>query len=154
MRVSGAFDLKSAKDLLAKAKHDLTRLQHAPTDSYVAFDLFVTLRHIPEWIFAGDAKKAGSLFDSHVELRVCRHIADGAKHFSVTGKQHHQIQSTKKTSSEWGKAWGKSWGNSWGTEELVIKLDSSDSDTKSLGNSISAVQLGERTVVILEGLVT
>jgi len=53
-------------------------------DVYAAFDFFVTVRHLPDWLHPGDRieqkQRRGALFDKHVELRVARHIADEAKH--------------------------------------------------------------------------
>lgn len=50
LKPRGTFDLKSSRHLLDKAKHDLARLRIDPINAYAAFDLFVTLRHIPHWM--------------------------------------------------------------------------------------------------------
>lgn len=153
MNPGGTFDLKSPRQLLSKATHDLQRLRNDPTDAYAAFDLFVTLRHIPHWIFPGDEAKARAMIEAHPELRVCRHIADGAKHFVLTAKHHCQVQRTERTSSAWGKSWGKSWGGAWGQDALVIELDPADPGTAFLGTRTTALELGETVVKLLEGLV-
>ncbi|MGH8064009.1 MAG: hypothetical protein ACRERE_01985 [Candidatus Entotheonellia bacterium] len=38
----GFFALQKPVDLLAKLRHDYQRLQRSPTDTYAAFDFFVT----------------------------------------------------------------------------------------------------------------
>ena len=42
----------------------------------------------------GDKQQCKALFKNHVELRIARHIADGAKHFKVTQPQHTQVVGT------------------------------------------------------------
>ena len=153
MSSGGLFELTSARHLLEKAEHDLARLRANPMDGYAAFDLFVTARHIPEWLYPDDNSKSQALFKQHVELRICRHIADGAKHFVATDKRHHQVLRTAKKDSAWGGAWGSSWGASWGERALVIDLDPTDADTVVLGAQISATDLGEKVVVVLKKVV-
>jgi len=153
MSSGGMFELTTARQLLEKAEHDLARLRASPLDAYAAFDLFVTARHIPEWLFPDDDSKSQALFKQHVELRICRHIADGAKHFVAKDKRHHQVKGTAKTDSAWGSAWGNSWGASWGKRALVINLDPSVADTTTLGSQISATDLGEKVLKVLKKVV-
>ncbi len=85
MTVGGIFELRTPRALLDKAVHDLERLRQDPTDAYAALDFFVTARHLPDWIFPGDKVNRDTLFHSHVELRICRHIADSGKRYIVKG---------------------------------------------------------------------
>lgn len=149
----GLFELKSALQLLQKAEHDFARLQSNPLNSYAAFDLFVTIRHIPEWMYPDDAPKSQALFKQYVELRVCRHIADGAKHFMVSDPRHRQVIATVKRKPAWDRAWGGSWGDAWGPHRLVIKLDPADKDTVTLGEEISVLDLGGRLMTLMRGIV-
>ncbi|MBI2747788.1 MAG: hypothetical protein HYX43_00225 [Burkholderiales bacterium] len=134
-----------------KARHDIGRLRSDPTDAYAAFDFFVTVRHVPDWLYPNQPTKRDRLFSKHVELRICRHLADGAKHFEATHPRHKQVASTWKSSGAWGNAWAKGvWKPGvWG-DGLFISLDPSDSDTKSIGSRISALQLAERALAIVE----
>jgi hypothetical protein len=93
------------------------------------------------------------MIEAYAELRVCRHIADGAKHFVLTKTHHRQVLCTEKTTSAWGRAWGESWGSSWGKNALLIKLDPADPGTVSFGTHITALELGEKAIKLLEGLV-
>jgi hypothetical protein len=46
---SGAH-LQTPRDLLAKAERDFKRLQENPANADAAFDFFVTVRHLPNWL--------------------------------------------------------------------------------------------------------
>lgn len=76
MKRQGLFNLQTPRDLLKKAEHDLGRLQLNPHDVYAAWDFFVTIRHLPEWLYpdAKDHKYKEKLFTDHVELRIARHL--------------------------------------------------------------------------------
>ena len=151
---SGLFELRDPRDLLNKARSDLARLRSNPMDTYAAFDFFITARHVPHWLHPNEPRLSENHFANHVELRVCRHLADGAKHFVVNDPRHHQVQATARQSGAWGDSWGNSWGNSWGTRSLLILLDPADQSTGNLGNSIVALDLAEKVLHVLEQIVT
>src|SRR5215471_6819170 len=98
--MQGVFELKTAKDLLEKVRHDYQRLMRDPQNAYAALDFFVTARHMPDWLYPGDSaaqkQKRKQLFDSHLLLQVCRHLADGSKHFEATAKQHTSVKDTSR----------------------------------------------------------
>jgi hypothetical protein len=94
MKKEGFFQLQNAHALFEKMKHDLARIEKNPNDPYPLFDFFVTARCIPEWIYPNNKTASKDLFENHVELRICRHIADGAKHFEATHSQNKQIKGT------------------------------------------------------------
>lgn len=148
------FDLKTSTDLLAKIERNLEALRKHPTDTYAAFDFFATARHLPEWHYPNDRAKVEALFATHVELRICRHLADGAKHFLLSDPRHKQVMATRHDSSAWGTVWGESWGSSWGKNALMIELDPRDPDVSNVGSSISAVDLAERVFNVLSAVVT
>jgi hypothetical protein len=152
--IGGLFELKSVSDLVEKARHDLARLRANPSDTYAAFDFFVTARHVPDWLFPQERAKRDALFAQFVELRICRHLADGGKHFELTHPQHKQVASTAKTAGVWGDVWAPgTWAPGvWG-DGLFINLDPRDQDTISLGTRVSALQLAERVMTIVESAV-
>ena len=80
--MKGLVQLQSAHDLLAKLRHDYARLQDAPNDPYVAFDVFVTAEHLLDWVYPGapgrDRRTAEQ--DAHPVLQVISHLATGARH--------------------------------------------------------------------------
>jgi hypothetical protein len=83
----GFFKLEDPFDLLQKLEHDLNRLKAIPTDSYAAFDFFVTATHMPEWI-----RMVGWTFSPPTEMRtatifeLCGKLGNGAKHFVLHKK--------------------------------------------------------------------
>ena len=150
MTYKGLFQLKSAHDLISKARHDFDRLRSDPGNAYAAFDFFVTIRHIPDWLYPNQNTKKEELFAKHVELRICRHLADGAKHFEATNPKHKQVSDTSKSSGAWGTFWGDAWKPGvWG-DGLFVSLDPQDTDTKAIGNRINALELAERVLAIIE----
>jgi len=88
----GHFTLRTAEDLFRKLERDFELIRARPLDSDVCFNFFVTAEHLPEWHFKGDSKKAAAHRNSKALLRVCSHLANGAKHFRVNG--HSSVGST------------------------------------------------------------
>ncbi len=86
----GFFDLKTPEDLLKKLEREYERLQQHPHDVDMAFNFFVTAEHIPDWLNDIAIKKQHSL------LRICSHLANGAKHFEPT--RHSAVSSTGRQS--------------------------------------------------------
>lgn len=151
---TGIFQLKKPKDLVAKARHDLARMRSDPNDAYAAFDFFITVRHLPEWLHPKDHSKIEQLFLQHIELRICRHLADGAKHFEVTNPKHKQVTNTWFSSGAWGNSWAKGvWKpGTWG-HGLFVTLDPRDTQTQTLGAKVSALYLAEKVMEVVEKIV-
>lgn len=147
------FELRTPRHLLDKALHDLGRLRDNHLNAYAAFDFFVTARHIPDWVYPHDASKRDALFAQHVELRICRHLADGAKHFFLNNPRHRQVQGTARRHDPWGGFWLSPWGLPRGADELMVELDHSDADTLALGREIRALNLAEKVCAVLEKVV-
>lgn len=148
----GIFQLTTALDLVEKARHDIRRLRSDPSDAYAAFDFFVTVRHVPDWLYPDDSAKREALFSQHVELRISRHLAEGAKHFEATHPRHKQVASTVFSPGAWAPGvWAKRvWKPGvWG-DGLFVTLDPRDGDTVALGTRISALELAEKVLVIVE----
>jgi hypothetical protein len=86
----GIFQLRTANDLFRKLKHDLKRVTDDPSDSYAAFDFFVTALHISDWKGINNKSKkklfAESLAPTDKAIwDVCCQLANGSKHFEVFG---------------------------------------------------------------------
>lgn len=129
MKRGGIFELSTVDDLFAKARHDLGRLRHDPTDSYAAFDFFVTARHIPDWLYPNDKGRIDHLFRENLELRVCRHIADQGKHFEATAPMHAQVADTPTGG------------------RLQVVLDMKDPEMQFLGPRRDALELAELLIL-------
>lgn len=151
MKRHGLFNLQTPRDLLAKARHDLDRLRANPVDPYAAFDFFVAVRHLPDWLHPSDEQQRKALFAKHVELRVARHIADGAKHFEATRAQHIQVAGTSAVPAAFqGDAFQP---DAFQVGALIIELDERDSDTRALGRRVNVLELAEKVLRVAEALV-
>ena len=86
--------LRSLADLLDKLRHDFTRVEDDPADSFAAFDFFVTAEHMLDWAHPGYSNRRvrESLRHSHALLQVVSHIASGSKHFVAEARQHQSVQ--------------------------------------------------------------
>ena len=84
--LKGFLGLFTAKDLFEKLKSDYEEFCAKPKDSYKAFNFFVTAEHIPDWI-----ENVGIKYKEPI-LRVCSHLATGAKHFEVKNKDKKSVE--------------------------------------------------------------
>jgi hypothetical protein len=69
----------------------LQQLQGEPTYSYAAFDFFVAAEHMVDWLHPNDEAKQKQTRNAHELLKICSHIASGAKHFEATRKPHRSV---------------------------------------------------------------
>jgi hypothetical protein len=93
----GFAPLQTPTDLLGKLQHDFERVRNDPADSYAAFDFFVTAEHMVDWILPDSQSISQSSArkirrESEEILRITSHLANGAKHFQATSKQHMSVQ--------------------------------------------------------------
>jgi len=84
------FELKNAADLFVKAESDFAAMKESPGNSYLAFNFFVTVEHIPDWLKRRAEVKASPV------LRVVSHIANSAKHFTLDAKHHTSVAKTER----------------------------------------------------------
>lgn len=94
--MKGLFDLQSADDLCRKLEHDYQRLSEDPADRYAAFDFVVTAWHLLEWRLpgAGQKPKRDAFCTQNPILRVCEHLAVGAKHFLPSNPNLKSVSDT------------------------------------------------------------
>jgi hypothetical protein len=153
MGYSGLFSLQTPQDLLAKARHDIARLRTSPLDPYAAFDFFVAVRHLPDWLHPKDKDKAkrSALFKNHVELRIARHIADGAKHFEATRNHHLQVAGTSTSPGAFQR--GAYQADAFQIGGLIVELDARDADTLAIGTRVDALSLAEKVLLVAEAIV-
>ena len=84
------FELKTPADLFSKLESDLASLESSGQDSRNAFNFFVTVEHLPDWL---DQR---TLVKQNCILRIVSHIANGAKHFQLRDERHKSVTSTEK----------------------------------------------------------
>ncbi len=86
--MEGIFDLETPEALVRKLLVEFHQFLDKPNDTYQAFNFFVTAEHIPDWIDKKYLRKQEPI------LRICSHIANGAKHFIVD--RHRSVERSKK----------------------------------------------------------
>ena len=146
----GFFALKSAHDLRDKLRRDLEKLHASPLDSDAAFNFFVTSEHLLDWVFpknAGKALRTKQRNDS-IYLRICSHLANGAKHFEVEDKRHDSVERTKlATGGYFGSSYfGSSYFGALSPRFLIVHLKGAAA--KELGPSISVRELANRLMAL------
>jgi len=90
------FELKTAEDIFKKAKADFEELKKSPTDSYKAFNFFVTIHHLPEWFDDSIKENATGEREESPILRTVSHLANGAKHFALDENRHKSVKKTER----------------------------------------------------------
>jgi hypothetical protein len=151
--MKGTFELKSPQDLLRKLRFDMEQLKNNPTNTYLAFNFFVTAEHMKDWLYPGKAnqKNRENLEKSSPLLQVCSHVANGAKHFQVEGKHHRSVSDPVKAGGYWGSGyWGSEYWSSdyWAKGSLIVPLQGEAE--KHFGASITVLDLAERIITFWE----
>ena len=143
----GVFDLGTAADLREKLHRDLVKFKSEPLNPDMAFTFFVTAEHMLDWVFPkkGNKIKRTAERKKSVLLRVCSHLANGAKHMEVEDSHHDSVSSTGTGGGYLPvRFFPKSyWPNGYfgAGRKLVVRLKG-DAATQ-LGKIIGAVQLAE-----------
>jgi len=83
------FELRTAADLFRKIEDDLKAMEASPDDARLAFNFFVTVEHLPDWLGRRDLVKKTCL------LRIVSHLANGAKHFVLDDSRHKSVMNAK-----------------------------------------------------------
>jgi len=142
--VKGVFELRTPRQLFEKLEADFKRVQSDPLDSFAAYDFFVTAWHLVEWKHppATDATGRTALLARAPVLRVCEHLAVGAKHFEPDAARHSSVSDTESTSVWAPGVWAPGvWApNTW-AGDLVVHLDGAARLT--LGDKLTVQELAE-----------
>jgi hypothetical protein len=144
-RAYPTFDLKTPKDLLQKLKFDEARLKAEPTNSYAAFDFFVTGHALTYWLEnAGSRQKVEGKDEYEKQLlKVCSHLGNGAKHFELSYPRHESVRSAEATDGAFGA--GVFNASSFQTAQLVIILG--EEAARALGGeAVEVCELAEKVV--------
>lgn len=143
-RMRGFGSLNSAKDLLKKLEADFEGLRAAPTDTYLAYNFFVTAEHMLDWLFPGDVGTEGPSDrakerKSQVLLQVVSNLANGAKHFEPNPERHDTVSHVDESGSSFGEG---SFGVGPYGGGLIVTLENKAAE--QFGPSVSALSLAER----------
>lgn len=146
-KFQGFFSLSKPSDLLEKLRHDLLRIREDMTDSYAAFDFFVTAEHLLDWKYpdsGGEAtiQRRTQLRKTEPLLRVISNLANGAKHFRVKPSRHHSVDSVHKHNGIFDPAYFDP--AYFDTDRLVIELIGDDA--MAFGSQITVLTLSEKVV--------
>jgi hypothetical protein len=124
--MKGVFGLHNARDLLKKLEADHARVHSDPTDAFAAYDFVVGAWHLLEWALPGDTNASAreALIAANPMLRVCEHLAVGAKHFQPNSARHNSVAGDE-TGGAWAKgAWAPdAWANGTWQKWITIQLD-------------------------------
>jgi hypothetical protein len=124
--MKGIFELRTPNDLLLKLEADFKRVEADALDSFAAYDFFVTAWHLVEWKHPPSTDAAGraALLARAPVLRVCEHLAVGAKHFEPDQSRHTSVADTE-SSSVWAQGvWAPgTWAPEVWAGDLVVRLD-------------------------------
>jgi hypothetical protein len=144
--MKGIFALKTPRDLFAKLESDFERVKRDPVDSYAAFDFCVSAWHLVDWKFPDAQDPARFAFLQRFPiLRICEHLAVGAKHFEPTRPSLKSITGTDDTSVWEHRAWKPgSWKPGAWAGELLIHLDGEAK--KAFGDKITLPNLAEKVM--------
>jgi hypothetical protein len=147
--MQGLFQLKTARDLLAKLRHERELLEREPLNAYAAFNFFFTAEHMLDWLYPGKVNKARreNVRKASVLLQICSHIANGGKHFEVEAKHHQSVSDTVRTNGAWAaNVWAVgTWApGTWPVCHLLVRLKG---DAEAVfGESISALDLAAKVL--------
>jgi hypothetical protein len=129
------FELRTAADLFCKIEDDLKAMEALPCDARLAFNFFVTVEHLPDWLNRRD------LVQKNCVLRIVSHLANGAKHFVLNESRHKSVKSAE--ASRYVEAGYAEPG--YFEESLDVHLSAEESS--ELGISvIDVVSLGRKVV--------
>ncbi len=127
---------------MAKLKYEHQKLAEEPENSYHAFNFFVTAWHMCEW-YSQDSGVRTKLRNDNPILRICEHLAIGAKHFEPKSDQHTSVIETKST-TVWSYSLGDIWADGVWAEWLIVKLDGEARER--YGSSIRADELSNHAI--------
>ena len=145
--MKGVFDLRTPRDLFAKVEYDFERVQADPLDPFAAYDFFVTAWHLVEWKHqpATDGVARAALLNRSPVLRVCEHLAVGAKHFEPDPSRHSSVTDTESAGVWAAGAWAPgAWApNTW-AGGLVVHLDGAA--RAAFGDKVTVQQLAQLVI--------
>lgn len=128
--------MKTPEDLLNKAKRDFKKLKNDNSNIDLAFNFFVTIEHMPDWLRL-DRQSKKTIKDSSSILRVCSHLASGIKHFEPFDN-YKSVKSVKEDSVYEDGVFEDGTFEKW----LTVNLNG-DEIVKFGQNKLNVIELGQ-----------
>jgi hypothetical protein len=146
MAQTGLFELSTPRDLLAKLRHDMTRLETDPLDQYAVFDFFITAHHMTDWMKKSPRSKERRQYERRgvVLRKVCSHIANGSKHFEADASRHDSVSSTRLHEGPFSQAFS----DAFDISRLEVHLEGDAA--KELGSVVTVLRLARRVLAFWE----
>lgn len=143
--MKGIFELRTAADLYRKLGADYETLAAAPTNSYAAYNFFVTAWHLLEWTYPNDRSTRDQIRNLNPVLQVCEHLAVGAKHLSPSDPKLTAVEQTGQT-SHWPRGyWHPNyWARGYWRDALTVELAGAARDR--FGAQIDVLPLAEEVM--------
>ena len=138
----GFGSLKTPIDLLQKIRHDFKRLSDAPDNVYAAFDFFVSAYHMLDWLHPNDDAGRRAEENKCPLLQVCSHLANGAKHFEASAKQHTSVHDVVAEKGAFQR--GAFQSSAFQVGGLFIRLD--DHAAALFGAKIEAIDFAQKVL--------
>jgi hypothetical protein len=128
-------------------------LKRESDNAYTAFNFFVTAEHILDWLYPKrvNKNKREKMREGSQILKVCSHIANGAKHFEIEDKHHNSVLKTEREGGYFPKNYFHKiyFAKGYFKEaRLVVRL--SGEAKKSLGATVDVVSLASQILQLWE----
>jgi hypothetical protein len=145
----GFFGLRTPQDLLKKLEREYGRLVAAPFDSDAAWNFFVTANHLVDWIWpSASAKQQAQERRADAIPRICEHLANGAKHFSLDRPHTAVLAATRIPPARAGVAVNGLSRSGLLTPALVVRLQPDEATALSLDQDV--INAVEFAAVVLD----
>jgi hypothetical protein len=148
--MSGIFYLTTAADLRGKLRRDLEKLKHEPLNGDAAINFLLTAEHMLDWVYPKrvNRKKRHDEKSNSMILRICSHVANGAKHFEVEDPQHDSVSSTGTAAGYFAAPYHapRYFSNAYFGAGRMLAVRLKGSAAKQLGPRISVVDLAEKVM--------
>ena len=99
--MKGIFGLTNSADLYNKLEWEYYSLKKEPQNPYHAYNFFVTAWHLLEWKYPDNIKVRKEVKEANPILKICEHIAVGAKHFAPKNPNLESVEGST-ISGVWG----------------------------------------------------
>jgi hypothetical protein len=141
MAMLGFFDKQTPEHLLRKLEREYVRWKADPLNTDLAWNFFVTAEHVPEWqARTGPRLPKGFSYKKFTKdiplLRICSHLASGARHFRPRADQHTSVASTRRREGWIEPGWvSEDW-----IEHEALMVDLTPAEQRKLRSASASIE--------------